>query len=355
MRSGCDERNVTALAAEHQLVDERAVFVQLRVRLRDDDVLFAVGVEPLDVAGHLSVLDDTVRRLDEAEVVDLREARERRDESDVRTFRRLDRAHAAVLRVVNVANLESGALTRESARSERRQTTLVRQLGERVRLIHELRQLRRSEERLDDGRDRAGVDEVVERDLFRIGVDRHALLHQARHAGQTDRELVRDELADRADAAVAEVIDVVRVAASLVELDEVADDRDEIFLGENRLAGGTVRHQALVDLVAADAAEVVALGREEQSLERLTRGLAIRRIARAEQRVDLLQCLFVRVRRILCQRVLDQHRLGAARRDEDLHLVDLVLAELLDERVGERCRRRRRSLRRTRDRRHRRR
>ena len=56
---------------------------------------------------------------------------------------------------------------------------------------------------------RARVDEIVERDLFRIGVDRHALLDQARHAGQTDRELVRDQLADRANAAVAEVIDVV--------------------------------------------------------------------------------------------------------------------------------------------------
>ena len=66
-----------------------------------------------------------------------------------------------------------------------------------------------------------------------IGVDRHALLHQARHARQTDRELVRDQLADRADAAVAEVIDVVHVSASLVQLDEVAEDRDEVFLREH--------------------------------------------------------------------------------------------------------------------------
>ena len=183
----------------------------------------------------LPFLHDAVRRLDEAEIVHPREAGERRDESDVRTFRRLDRAHAAVLRVVHVADFEAGALTREAARSERRETTLVRQLGERVRLIHELRQLRRSEERLDDRAHRARVDEVVERDLFRIGVDRHALLDQARHAGQTDRELVRDQLADRANAAVAEVIDVVRVAAALVQLDEVADDRDEIFLREHRL------------------------------------------------------------------------------------------------------------------------
>ena len=83
--------------------------------------------------------------------------------------------------------------------------------------------------------DRTRVHEVVERDLLRIGVDRHALLHQARHAGQTDRELVRDQLADRADAAVAEVVDVVDVAAAFVELDEVADDLDEVFLREHRV------------------------------------------------------------------------------------------------------------------------
>ena len=131
---------------------------------------------------------------------------------------------------MHVAHFEAGALAREAARSERREAALVRQLGERVRLVHELRQLRRSEERLDHRRDRARVHEVVERDLLGIGVDRHALLDQARHAGQADRELVRDQLADRADAPVAEVVDVVRVAASLVQLDEVADDRDEVLL-----------------------------------------------------------------------------------------------------------------------------
>src|SRR5206468_8712114 len=99
------------------------------------------------------------------------------------------------------------------------------QLGQGVRLIHELRQLRRSEERLDHRGNRTRVDEIVERDLFRIGVDRHALLYEARHAGQTDRELIRDQLTDRTDAAVAEVIDIVRVAAAFVQFDEVADDR----------------------------------------------------------------------------------------------------------------------------------
>ena len=227
MRSFGDERHVTLLTAEHQLVEEVAVRVERAIRLRDDRVFFLVRVEPRDLVGDLAVLHDAIRRLDEAEVVHLRVAGERRDESDVRTFRRLDRAHAAVLRVVHVADFEAGALARQTARSERRQTTLVRQLGERIRLIHELRQLRRSEERLNDRRNRTRIHEIVERDLFRIGVDRHALLHQARHAAQADRELVRDQLTDRTNAAVAEVVDVVDVAAAFMQLDEVADDLDE--------------------------------------------------------------------------------------------------------------------------------
>jgi len=52
----------------------------------------------------------------------------------------------AVMRRVHVAHLEAGALAREAARAERRQAALVGDLGERIGLVHELRQLRRAEE-----------------------------------------------------------------------------------------------------------------------------------------------------------------------------------------------------------------
>ena len=42
--------------------------------------------------------------------------------------------------------------------------------------------------------------------------DRHALLDHPLHAQQADAELVLDQLADRAHAAVAQVVDVVRRA-----------------------------------------------------------------------------------------------------------------------------------------------
>ena len=54
-----------------------------------------------------------------------------------------NRADAAVVGRVHVAHLEAGALARQAAGPERREPPLVRDLGERVRLVHELRQLRR--------------------------------------------------------------------------------------------------------------------------------------------------------------------------------------------------------------------
>ena len=130
---------------------------------------------------------------------------------------------------------------------------------------------------------------------------------------RADRELVRDQLADRTNAAVAQVVDVVDVAATFMQLDEVSNDLDEVFLREHGVVGRHGHAEPLVDLVAAHAAEVVALRREEQPLERLLRRLRVRRVARTEQRVDLRQRFLLAVRRILGQRVLDERRLGPAR------------------------------------------
>ena len=88
--------------------------------------------------------DLAIRRLDEAELVDARVGGERGDQADVRTFRRLDRADAAVVRRMHVAHLEAGALARQTAGAERREAALVRDLGQRVGLVHELRELRRT-------------------------------------------------------------------------------------------------------------------------------------------------------------------------------------------------------------------
>ena len=184
---------------------------------------------------------------------------------------------------MNVPHLEARALTRQATRPKRGQTTLVRHLGQRVGLVHELRQLAGPEERLDHRGYGPSVDQIVDVDLLGIRVDRHPLLDQTRHTAEADAELVRDELTHGPHPTVTEMIDVVRVPTALVEFDEVSDDGDEIVLREDGLRPRDIDLEALIDLVATDTAEIVALWVEEDPLEGLTGGLNIRGIAGAEQ------------------------------------------------------------------------
>ncbi len=109
-------------------------------RSRDDDQpFFFVSRQEFDVFRADTIHNLAVWRLNEAELVHASVNSERRDQTDVWSFRRLDRAKATIVRVVNVTYFKAGALTRKTTRSESRGTTLVRDLGERIGLIHELR------------------------------------------------------------------------------------------------------------------------------------------------------------------------------------------------------------------------
>ena len=166
--------------------------------------------------------------------------RERRDETDVRAFRRLDRADAAVVSRVHVADFEAGALTRQTTGPKGREAALVRDLRERVGLVHELRELRGAEELTNRGHHWLGVDEVVRHRRRHLLVDRHLFLDGALHADEADAELVLHQLADGAHAAVAKVIDVVDDADVLAQLEQVADRAVEVLRRQRALveAGG---------------------------------------------------------------------------------------------------------------------
>ena len=231
---GRDQLEVAVQARRDQVLAELTLLVEVGRRLGDVLAFLFERRVPAELVGDLAVLDLAVRRLDEAVLVDAGVGRERRDEADVRTFRRLDRADAAVVRGVNVAHFEARALAGETARPEGREAALVRDLGERVRLVHELRELRRPEVLLHHRRDRLGVDEVVRHQRVDLLRHAHALFDGALHANQTDAVLVLHQLADRAHAAVAEVVDVVDRAAAVLQLDEVADRLQDVLRGQHR-------------------------------------------------------------------------------------------------------------------------
>ncbi len=198
-----------------------------------NDVADFVGgvarIQDLDFVDYVAVDHTLVWAFDKAVIVDARKAGERRNEADVRTFRRFDGADAAVVRGVHVADFEAGAFARQTARSKRRETPLMRDLGERIGLIHELRELARTEELAYGGHHGLGVYQVVRHGRRHFLVDRHLFFDGALHAHQTDAELVFEQFADRAHAAVAEVIDIVDYADTFAQLEQVADGVVEVF------------------------------------------------------------------------------------------------------------------------------
>ena len=281
-------------------------------------------------------LDLLVRTLDEAVVVDARVGRQRRDETDVRTFRSLDRADATVVRGVHIANLEAGALTRQAARSESRETTLVRDLGKRVRLVHELRELRRTEELLDRRDDRLRVDEVVRHRRVDVLVHGHLLLDGSLHADQADAELVLEKLTDGTHAAVAEVVDVVDAADVLLQVQEVLDDAVEVLRGEGLLVDGDFGVELDVELEATHRREVVALRVEEHAVEERACALERRRITGAHAAVDLDERVLGVLGGVLGERRRQDRAAEVPVREEELEVGDLTTAEALLEILGHR-------------------
>ena len=212
------------------------------------------------------------------------------------------------MRGVHVAHLEARPLAGQAARAQRRDAPLVRDLRQRVHLIHELRQLRGAVELLDHRRHRLGVDQILRHQAFGLG-KRQPLAHRAVHAHQADAELVLDHLADAAHAPVAQVIAIIDRALAVLDVDQPAQHRDDVFLRQHARTGGLGATDAAVELHAADAGQVVQLAAEEQVLEQRFGGVAGRRLARAHDVIDLDQRVLTTGGVVHPQRVRD---VGAA-------------------------------------------
>src|SRR5476651_601269 len=315
-----DHQHVAGVAADHEVVGEAVAIVERDVGLRHVITALLHRREVDHLVGDAAVLDLAIGRFDEAVFVDAGEGRQRVDQTDIGAFRGLDRADPAVMGRMHVAHLEAGALAGQTARAKRRQPALVGDFRQRVGLVHELRQLRRAEELAHRGGRRLGVDQV----LRHHGVDidaGHPLLDGALHAQQADAILVLHQLADRAHAPVAEVIDVVDFALAVAQIDQRLDDGQNVFLAQRAMGVGRIEFQAHVHLDAADRGQVVALTVEEQRLEHGLRGIDRRRFAGTHHAIDVEQRVFTRHVLVGVQRVAD---VGA-----DIDVVDVEQRQFL--------------------------
>jgi hypothetical protein len=189
-----------------------------------------------------------------------------------------------------------------------------------------MRELRGAEELLQGSDDRPDVDDRLRRDRVDV-LGRHPFADDALHAIEPHTERLLDELADGTEPAVAEVLVLVELgpdrlarqsdcvgrvvlrvlgdAEVLRQVDEPADERDDVRRREDARVLRDVDLEALVELVATDLRQVVALRVEEQAPEEVAGVVERRRLARALLLEDLDDGLFLARRRVLLERVDD--------------------------------------------------
>ena len=167
----------------------------------------------------------------------------------------------------------------------------MRHFRKRVGLVHELRQLRGPEEFPHRRCRRLRVDQVMRHDG--VNIDRpHAFLDRAFHAQQTNAILIFHQFANRPHAAIAEVINIVNLPATILQVEQYAQCSHNILLAQDT---HIIRHffqrkaKAHIHLHAPDRGKVIAFHVEEQATEKRFRRLGRRRLTRTHHAINIHQ------------------------------------------------------------------
>ncbi len=209
---------------------------------------------------------------------------------------------------MHVANLESGPLAVQAARSQGRKPPLVGELRQGVGLIDDLRELAAAEEILDRRADALGVDQRPGRHIVGF-LQAHPLLDSAAELEESLAELVGGQLVDGPQPPVSQVVDVVDVNLGIVtaaEAENVPDGIDVILRIERHAVFRDRLIELAVDPEPADLAQPVAVGVKELLVEELACLLELGRIPRPQPLIDSQERALVVVRGVVLERLQDQ-------------------------------------------------
>ena len=137
----------------------------------------------------IRLIHHAIGSFDKTVLIDSCIRRKRVNESDVRSFRGLDRTHSSIVCIMYVSHLKPCTVSGKSARSECGKSSLMSQLRKRIVLVHELGQLRRSEELLYSRSNRLNVNQGLRSNFINI-LRGHSFTNHSLHTGKTDTILV---------------------------------------------------------------------------------------------------------------------------------------------------------------------
>ena len=221
-----DFQNLFPITSRNLMICKVSVFGQRFVCLCNNVIIFYIS-------GHINnfvcynascLVYSPIRSFNKAIFVDSCECCQIRNQTDVRAFWRFNRAHSSVMAIMYVTNFKPCTVSGQTARTQCRQTTLMGQFCQRVVLIHELRQRRRTKEFFNCSRNWTDIDQTLWCDHVHIlCLNVHPFPNDPFHSGETNPELVLQQFANRTDSTVAQVVDVVHCTNAFAEIQEIAD------------------------------------------------------------------------------------------------------------------------------------
>ncbi len=211
---------------------------------------------------------------------------------------------------------------------------------ERIGLVDDLRELGAPEEEIDCAGDALAVHKVGDLgDLVRI-LDAHALLHRPPKLQEALAQLLHRQLVERAQATVAQVVDVVHLRRGLprlgvdplgTQIQDVRDDLQEVLGPDEHLLFRNVQPELAVDPETPHPTQAIPGVVVELLQEQLLGLVDLRRVARTQLRVDLQQSSLIVVlglellELLLGDRVQDQR---VARVLDDPNLLQRAVQDL---------------------------
>ena len=188
----------------------------------------------------------------------------------------------------------------------------MRNLRQRVLLIHKLAQCVRAKIGIDNRRNSLVVNQVGRREHLVI-TDVHTLTDGTSHTSQTYTELIVELFTDGADTTVRQVVYIVHIGVRVNQLNKVLDNLYYIIVGKRALTHWRFHIKFAIDTITSYLSEVISFFGEEEVLYHFARCRFVSRFCITQLTIDVQHSLFFRVRRVFLQGIEDNRILGFTR------------------------------------------